>query len=292
MATLDDKLMGEKLHYYCSSSSESEGEDEDGEKLPPAAGDAETAAPNGSCQWDGTSCNVNYHFSQNYTTITGPKGVIKDYQRFKQLERERREEQKEELSKLAKKFSITCRTNAEDDKAKSEEEKLEEELAKLMDESCIQDFVQQRMQEMLLRETNQLRFGSVHVIKDCDHFLAAVDGEDKSVSVIILLHEPNSPGCLSAIKAVESLSKAYTHVKFCTVRPSLISMSVNFKVSGVPALLAYKSGQLFGNFVRMTDELGEEFATCDLESYLIEHGILNDRNLVPNVVQTESSDED
>lgn len=69
MATLDDKLMGEKLHYYCSSSSESEGEDEDGEKLPPAAGDAEPAAPNGSCQWDGTSCNVNYHFHQNYTTI-------------------------------------------------------------------------------------------------------------------------------------------------------------------------------------------------------------------------------
>ena len=183
-----------------------------------------------------------------------------------------------------------------------------------MDESCIQDFVQQRMQvsfktilvfycitlfqciefkqEMLLRETNQLRFGSVHVIKDCDHFLAAVDGEDKSVSVIILLHEPNSPGCLSAIKAVESLSKAYAHVKFCSVRPSLISMSTNFKVSGVPALLAYKSGQLLGNFVRMTDELGEEFATCDLESYIIEHGILNDRNLVPNVVQMESSDED
>lgn len=147
-------------------------------------------------------------------------------------------------------------------------------------------------QEMLLRETNRLRFGSVHVIKDCDHFLAAVDGEDKSVSVIILLHEPNSPGCLSAIKAVESLSKAYAHVKFCSVRPSLISMSTNFKVSGVPALLAYKSGQLVGNFVRMTDELGEEFATCDLESYLIEHGILNDRNLVPNVVQMESSDED
>ena len=99
---------------------------------------------------------------------TGPKGVIKDYQRFKQLERERREEQKEELQVLAKKFSLTCRTNvtfshnnfvcrnlikseiffsqAEDDKAKSEEDKLEEELAKLMDESCIQQFVQQRMQ--------------------------------------------------------------------------------------------------------------------------------------------------
>lgn len=42
---------------------------------------------------------------------TGPKGVIKDYQRFKQLERERREEQKGELAALTKKFAITCRTN-------------------------------------------------------------------------------------------------------------------------------------------------------------------------------------
>nr|SVE75228.1 EOG090X08Y3 [Daphnia dolichocephala] len=280
MATLDDKLMGEKLHYYCSSSSESEDEDE--EKSPADDGAAEPSAPNGSCQWDGTSCN------------TGPKGVIRDYQRFKQLEREKREEQNDELQKLAKKFSITCRTNAEDEKAKSEEEKLEDELAKLMDETCMQEFFQQRMQEMLLREATRMRFGFVHVIDNCDHFLSSVDGEDKSVVIVILLHEPNSPGCFSAIKAIESLAKHYVHVKFCTVRPSLISMSVNFKVSGVPALIAYKAGQLIGNLVRMTDELGEEFETCDLESFLIEHGILNDRHLVPNgnKVVHESSDED
>lgn len=147
---------------------------------------------------------------------------------------------------------------------------------------------------MLLRETTRMTFGMVYVIKDCDNFLSAVDGEDKSVSVIILLHEPNSPGCLSAINAIESLSKYYIHLKFCMVRPSLISMSTNFKISGVPALLAYKAGQLVCNLVRMTDELGEEFETCDLESYLIEHGILNDRKLVPGSdnVANESSDED
>jgi len=37
--------------------------------------------------------------------------VIKDYQRFKQLEKERREDQKEELAQLVNKFAITCRTN-------------------------------------------------------------------------------------------------------------------------------------------------------------------------------------
>ena len=120
MATLDDKLLGEKLHYYCSSSSESEPEDEDGEKSDqPASLDPTTTTR----QWDGTSCNVLmqthsdvllfFFFTVFFLTCqqTGPKGVIKDYQRFKQLERERREEQKEELQVLAKKFSLTCRTN-------------------------------------------------------------------------------------------------------------------------------------------------------------------------------------
>jgi hypothetical protein len=34
MATLDDKLLGEKLHYYCSSSEdEGEDDDDDGDKV-------------------------------------------------------------------------------------------------------------------------------------------------------------------------------------------------------------------------------------------------------------------
>ena len=75
MATLDDKLLGEKLHYYCSSS-EDEGEDSEcgGAGAGPSSGLATTT----STEWDGSSAN------------TGPKGVIKDWQRFKQLETEKR----------------------------------------------------------------------------------------------------------------------------------------------------------------------------------------------------------
>ena len=46
-----------------------------------------------------------------YLIKTGPKGVVKDYMRFKQLEREQNEAEKEELELLTKKFSMTCRTN-------------------------------------------------------------------------------------------------------------------------------------------------------------------------------------
>lgn len=147
---------------------------------------------------------------------------------------------------------------------------------------------------MLNKESSRRKFGRVHALANCEQFLAAVDEEDKFITVVVLLYEPISPGCLNAVKAIEWLANDYPHVKFCSVRPSLISMSINFKMGGVPALLAYKGGQLVGNFVRLTDELGQEFESSDLESYLIEHGVLSDRNLVPpgaNVVH-DSSDDD
>lgn len=61
MATLDDKLLGEKLHYYCSSSSESEGEDDDNDNgnSEQASKQNEASNSNGHMQqWDGSSCNV------------------------------------------------------------------------------------------------------------------------------------------------------------------------------------------------------------------------------------------
>lgn len=62
MSTLDDKLMGEKLHYYCSSSSESEGDDDEEKSEPCSSGNTEVDPPlnNGSSQWSGTSCNVSF----------------------------------------------------------------------------------------------------------------------------------------------------------------------------------------------------------------------------------------
>lgn len=69
MSTLEDKILGEKLHYYCSSSSSEDEENDSGDsdkecdnvKYTDAA---QYIAPSYS-EWDGTSSN------------TGPKGVIK-----------------------------------------------------------------------------------------------------------------------------------------------------------------------------------------------------------------------
>lgn len=42
---------------------------------------------------------------------TGPKGVIQDWRRYKQLETEKREEHEKERIELAKKLSVQCRSH-------------------------------------------------------------------------------------------------------------------------------------------------------------------------------------
>jgi len=42
-------------------------------------------------------------------------------------------------------------------------------------------------------------------------------------------------------------------------------------VSGLPALLIYKKGEVIGNFVRLSDEFGDVMYPADVESFLIEY---------------------
>lgn len=64
MATLDDKLLGEKLHYYCSSSSEGEDDDDEGgskeENQQGPSSRREQQTPGTAGSWQGTSCNVRH----------------------------------------------------------------------------------------------------------------------------------------------------------------------------------------------------------------------------------------
>lgn len=72
-------------------------------------------------------------------------------------------------------------------------------------------------------------------------------------------------------------------------------MSRHFKKEGVPAILVYKKGQVIGNFVRVTDNLGSDFYSSDVEIFLTEHGMINDKKCIPAIVgglQNGDSDSD
>lgn len=287
MATLEDKILGNKLENYCSSSEDEGGyedaEDGSNDGAKSAAASAQVGAGGATDpgktyyspveKWSGQSAN------------TGPKGVIKDWQRFKQLETERNEEKEREREQLMRKLAITSPTTSAEDAAQRERDAFDAELAELLDEDTLLEFQRRRMVEMMERTGLQPSFGRVVNLSDGDKFLNAVDAEHKLTTIVVHVYETQFTACRTMNECLKTLADEYRHVKFCKILGSVAGLSRDFKVGGVPALLVYKAGALIGNFVRVSDDLGgEDFYASDVESFLIENGMLPDKSLAPSII--------
>ncbi|CAG0914127.1 unnamed protein product [Notodromas monacha] len=297
MTTLDDRLLGEKTHYYCSSEDEDERErgkddDEDEGATAAAAPEVPEPPPPPSNAWRGM------------TTNTGPKGVIKDWQRFKQLETEKREEQEAEKLKLIQKLSLNCASESEKEKQKTEKEKKkrgwgrskkkpvdeDEDIDKILEEEdgFFDFYVKQRMQEMISRYECLPVFGEVLELKSGPEFLRAVDDEHKDVTVFVHLYDPGKRACAVLNNCLKGLTSNYSRgFKFCTLDVRVVNMTEIFQAQGVPALLIYRGGNLVGNFVRLGDEFkSDHFSAADVMKFLIEHGHLPDQSLTPKIIKS------
>ncbi|XP_066587234.1 phosducin-like protein [Prorops nasuta] len=272
MSTLEDKILGEKAQYYCSSSEDENNDspDSDKEENEPKEQTGEPASVAPFSKWGGTSSN------------TGPKGVLKDWQQYKKAEAEKRIEEDQKRLSMIKKISLTCQSSLEEDKDKLLQ--LDPELAELLADEFLVQYQKQRMQEMIAK-AEKLTFGKLIVLKSADQFLEAIDKEDPLVKVIIHIYEDNIPGCETMNGCLLVLAKEHPHVKFCIIRGSTAGLSDYFKKRGVPALLIYKHGQLIGNYVRITEYLGTDFYASDVQSFLVEHGMLSDKRCIPEILK-------
>ncbi|XP_043469168.1 phosducin-like protein [Leptopilina heterotoma] len=267
MATLEDKILGERSEYYCSSSSDEETETENVM--------SECSIPKPS-KWDGMSCN------------TGPKGVLRDWERFRELEENKKSTDALRQKELIEKISMTCGSLM--DKDKENDLETDPELLDLLSDDYLLEYQTQQMIEMFKRIEN-LRFGEVIHLSNTDEFLAAIDNENKFVTVIIHIYEKNVAGCEAMNGSLINLAKEYPFVKFCKILGSTLNVSRHFKKDGIPALLAYKNGQVIGNFVHVSDSLGEDFFAEDVAAFLTEHGLLNDKKCKPLIISSDKSKE-
>lgn len=268
MATLDDKILGEKLHNYCSSSEDDGGSDYEDSRSGDEEGNSpapqQSAEPAPVNSWNGTASN------------TGPKGVLEDWRRFKQLEAENRAELEKERIALAKKLTLSVKPEREEAEEKKIEE-LEDELNELIDEEFLLKYQQQRMQELMNQLQKAPKFGKVVTLNTQDEFLNAIDKEDQKVTVIIHLYSSNSIACETMDGCLNVLATEYPMTKFCRIAVDVAGLSRHFRIDGVPALLVYKGGQIIGNFVQLATELGNDFFATDVERFLIEYGMLPEK---------------
>ncbi|XP_075978520.1 phosducin-like protein 1 [Anticarsia gemmatalis] len=268
MATLEDKILGEKLHNYCSSSEDEGGSDDE------RSGDEEGNAPKSQVSASAEPPPINNWTGQ--ASNTGPKGVLEDWRRFKQLEAENRAELAKERIALAKKLTLTVKPEREAAQDKQIEE-LEDELSELMDEEFLLQYQKQRMQELMTQLQKVPKFGTLTTLNTQEEFLNAIDKEDSKVTVIIHIYNSSTRACETMDGCLNLLASDYPTIKFCRIAADMAGLSRHFRVDGVPALLVYKGGQIIGNFVQLATELGNDFYATDVERFLIEYGMLPEK---------------
>ncbi|CAH1264416.1 PDC [Branchiostoma lanceolatum] len=219
---------------------------------------------------------------------TGPKGVLEDWRRFKQLETERRAEQQAEKVALVKKLAFTCRSELNDAEKTEGQEDEDVEL----DEDFLRWYREQRLREMQQKASSLPTFGNVLDLTR-SQYVDAIDKENKYVLIIIHIFERFVPGCDAVNGCFQCLAQDHPRVKFCRIQSSEADVSQTFTSKGLPAILAYRGGQLVANFLRITDQLGDDFFAGDLESFLVEHGLLQSKADVPTALkQSHSQDDD
>ncbi|BFZ08823.1 hypothetical protein BsWGS_11862 [Bradybaena similaris] len=266
----DDQLLGEKVHYYCSSSEDEadDGEDSDG------GCDNEGSSGHKAVR-EGSSTSPTEMMADGYgggVTNTGPKGVIKDWREYKRLQTEKRAEQERDRVQLAKKLTLTCRSHLNDEQEKNEDEKFLAELEELEDE-FLKEYRLKRLEEMRKALAEVPKFGKLIPLTS-NNFIEEVDGENPSVTIIVHIYDPSVAACEAMNGSLICLASEYPTVKFCKISATESRMSFKFAEEGVPALLVYKNKELIGNFIRLRDEFGDDFFAGDIESFLQEHGFL------------------
>ncbi|RUS73429.1 hypothetical protein EGW08_018804 [Elysia chlorotica] len=265
--SMDDKLLGEKVHYYCSSS---EGEDNDDDN--DSADEGEDVNFYGQEKSVRDAVPESHAEMNGITTNTGPKGVIKDWREFKRLETEKRNENEREKAQLAKKLTLTCRSHLNDQQEKEEDDKLLQELGDLEDE-FLKEYRLKRINEMRHALAEMPSFGKL-ISLNSGNFLEEVDGAQYGVTVIVHIYDQSVAACEAMNGCLMCLAQEYPTIKFCKLSASDAKMSFSFVERGVPALLVYKNKDLIGNYVRLREEFGDDFFAGDVESFLQEHSHL------------------
>ena len=110
-------------------------------------------------------------------------------------------------------FYYYCRTDKEDERAKLEEQKAEEDLENLLDDDYLREFMERRMREMMVAKQPSKRFGFLADLSGGEEFLDAIDKEEKAVTVVVFIYEDGTAGCEPMHKALRTVSKDYPATK-------------------------------------------------------------------------------
>lgn len=155
--------------------------------------------------------------------------MIKDWQRYKQFETEKRENEEKEKLELMKKLSISCRSQLDED---IEQNKANNEDTDDLNDPFLKEYMIKRMKEMMeqIDSSGKERqvFGKIIYLSSGSEFLEAIDKENKFVTIICHIYTNDIEECERMNGCLNCLAQKYPNVKFCAIEAKIAGMSKQF----------------------------------------------------------------
>lgn len=248
MSTIEDKILdGPRVNYCDAENDDMRSGDDLDENHRSSENDASSlfSRPNDENERLNRVSQVN--FRSGSSSNTGPKGVIEDYRKHSDPR------------------PHGSRNN--------ENDALEAEFQELLnDDSILKDYIAKRMSEAM--SASKPTFGNLHHLRSGAELLDAIDKEHPNVMVIVHLYTKYSKSCANLNRCLGEIAVDMKHLKFVTLDASVAGLSENFKENGVPALLAYKKGELVKSLVQLEEFLDKDFGPEEVQELLAENGMM------------------
>ncbi|KAI9894314.1 MAG: hypothetical protein M1814_003070 [Vezdaea aestivalis] len=213
----------------------------------------------------------NYHVPRTkFNANTGPKGVIADAQSFEATRRRNKQRRRSPAQAVRAAVSLGRRKSPTPD---SEDEELGDEdflsrwrkgrMTELRDNP---DAVRTRRQS-----PSQRRWGRVQTV-DAVGYLDAIEKVGRDTTVVVCIYDEDSEVSSIVEASLNPLAQKYSTTRFVKLHYDEAEMDV----ASVPAILAYKEGELVANLVSIIDEIpaDKEVNSQALESVLIHKNVL------------------
>ncbi|KAM3721896.1 Phosducin-like protein [Dirofilaria immitis] len=178
---------------------------------------------------------------------TGPKGVLEDYK--------------------------ICKAQIEEEESKRYEQIIAQaKICTLSGESETDDLKKLRRQRLLEMKDRLYAVRKIDELTKKEQFLDYIES-NRGRWILVHIYDEDNEGCITLNKIFNTLAVQYPNLKLAKVLPLTIGMSTHFRMKALPTLQIYRDEILLGNFIRITDQLGEKFTVDQLIHFLSENKI-------------------
>jgi len=107
-----------------------------------------------------------------------------------------------------------------------------------------------------------------------------VDSETPETIVIIHLYQSHIATCIRLNDILQRLSQKYPTYKFGKIIST--EAKPGFDDKALPSLLVYKGGEVLSSFVRLQDDLNDDFDFDDVDEFFSQNGIVHPSHAAPD----------